>query len=298
MNKKRNSLIELYRFIFSMNVVKNHGYFPYQGKLFSPGRISVEFFYVLSGFLLVKSIDKYNNHSYFKGLFLFVRDKLFSMGIPLLIGLIFGACYRVVIGVSAWWDISIWGYLWYVHDMIVVFMFYYTIRRIFKNQKIFILITSLVFAITSILHAIPEFFAWGYYRAFSSISLGILISFIPSLNLKRQYLIWIPLVLCYAFTLRMLLFDFTFVEEEILDLIIYPALIYLTFQLSVYNVVLNYLGALSFGLYAYQNVTRFMSLMGYENVIVSFIIILSLAIISDLIKRIVIWKREKEEVPV
>ena len=52
--KKRNSLIEFFRFFFALNVVKNHGYFPYRTRLFSPGRISVEFFFVLSGILLRK----------------------------------------------------------------------------------------------------------------------------------------------------------------------------------------------------------------------------------------------------
>lgn len=54
--KKRNSLIEFYRFIFAINVVKSHGMFPYNGPYIGPGRISVEFFFILTGFLLMPSI--------------------------------------------------------------------------------------------------------------------------------------------------------------------------------------------------------------------------------------------------
>ena len=56
--KKRNALIEFYRFFFALNVVKNHGFFPEGLDYFSPGRVSVEFFFVLSGFLFVKTLDK------------------------------------------------------------------------------------------------------------------------------------------------------------------------------------------------------------------------------------------------
>ena len=56
--KKRNSLIEFYRFFFALNVVKNHGFFPEGFHYFSPGRVSVEFFFVLSGYLFVRTLDK------------------------------------------------------------------------------------------------------------------------------------------------------------------------------------------------------------------------------------------------
>ena len=57
--RKRNSLIELYRFLFALNVLKSHGFFPNTGPYFEPGRISVEFFFVLTGFLLIRLINKY-----------------------------------------------------------------------------------------------------------------------------------------------------------------------------------------------------------------------------------------------
>ena len=77
--KKRNSLIELYRFFFAMNVVKYHGYFPYQGRYISPGHVSVEFFFVLSGFLLRRSIDKYLNLPYWKGLLIMLKNTCSSV---------------------------------------------------------------------------------------------------------------------------------------------------------------------------------------------------------------------------
>lgn len=291
--KKRNSLIEFYRFFFAMNVVKNHGYFPYQGSYFTPGRISVEFFFVLSGWFLFKGIEKYMNLPFWKGLFSLIKNKLFVLGIPLVVGLIFNIPYKIIVGAENWWDISIWGYLWYVHDMFMVFIFYYTIRRFVKNNNWFIIITASVFVLSVILHSIPFFFSWGYFRAFSAMSCGILISFIPQIKMRRKWILWIPLSCVMLYILKIFLFNFTFVEEEILDYLLYPALIYLTFQFDISNAVLNYLGALSFGLYAYQSIPRLINILGYDNTWVSFAIILSLTIITDLVKRLL--KRNKNK---
>ena len=283
--KRKNSLIELYRFIFAMNVVKNHGYFPYQGSYFSPGRISVEFFFVLSGWFLFKSINKYVGLSYFKGLFKLLKDKIFVLGIPLVVGLLFNILHECALGPSSFWDFNIWGYLWYVCDMLVVLVFYYTILKLVKSKKWFAIIAGVVFVATAVLHAFPDFYSWGYFRAFSAMSLGILVSFLPSIKMRKQWLLWVMLVCVWIAILRMLLFDFTFVEEELLNLILYPALVYLTFQLPVYNKVFNYLGALSFGLYAYQSVPRFIWVLGYENTWVFFAIIVALTVLTDIVKR-------------
>ena len=289
--RKKNSLIELYRFLFAMNVVKNHGYFPYQGSYFGPGRISVEFFFVLSGWFLVKSIDKYINLPYWKGLWSLLKNKVLVLGIPFVVALLVNIPHKIIAGTGVWWEVN-WGYLWYVYDMFLVMIFYYTIRKFVKSKKWFLIITATVFVATATLHAFPQFFAWGDFRAFSAMSLGVLISFLPSLKLKKQWIVWIPLACVQLLVLRMLLFKFTFIEEEILDLILYPALIYLTFQMQIDNKVFNYLGALSFGLYAYQSVPRLIWLLGYENTWVFFAIIVVFTVATDLITRLIKRKRE------
>lgn len=284
--KKRNSLIELYRFIFAMNVVKNHGFFPYQGKLFGPENLSVEFFFILSGWFIRSSFDKHINLPYFKGLFLMLRHKLVALGIPLLISLLFWIPYRFMVESDV-----ILGYLWFIHDMFVVFIFYYTLRKFVRNEKIFFGISALLFIAASIFHAIPEFRSNGWFRAISSMSLGILISYIPSIKMKHQWLLYIPLVFVWGFIIRMLFFDYSFIEEEILNLLVFPALIYLTFQLSSHNKALNYLGAISFGLYAYQHVPRLMRILEFGNVWIYFIIVVALAVLTDGTMRIIRYKK-------
>ena len=278
-----------------MNVVKNHGYFPYQGKYFSPEHVSVEFFFTLSGFLLRKTIDKYLNLSYFKGLFLMLKNKIFSLGIPFIVALLVHIPYKIITKCSPWWEINDWGYMWYVFDMLVIDIFFFTVRRLTKSDKCLFIVSLVLFISASVFHAIPTFHDTGWFRAISAMSLGVLISYIPSMKLEKRWLLFIPLIFIWVCVLRILLFDYTFVEEEILNLVVYPALIYLTFQLPIENKVLNYLGALSFGLYAYQAVPRLMYVMGYENVWVYFLIIVLLTVLTDLLMRFIKSKRISEK---
>ena len=292
--KKKNSLIEFYRFFFAMNVVKNHGYFPYQGKYFSPEHISVEFFFILGGFFLRKSFEKYLGLSYFKGLFLMLKNKILSMGIPFFIALLVHIPYKIITKSSPWWELNDWGYLWFVFDMLVIDIFYFTVRRLLKNEWWMFGIAGVLFITASIFHAIPEFHDTGWFRAIGSMSLGVLISYIPPIKLKKQWLLFIPLFLAWIYILRILLWDYSFAEEEILNLIIFPALIYLTFQLSFDNKVFNYLGAISFGLYAYQAVPRLMYVLGYENTWVYFAIVLGLAVLTDALMRVIRYQKYKK----
>ncbi len=64
----RNGLIELYRFLFAMWVVWYHGFFAFKNQFFNHGYIAVEFFFILSGFYIIKSIDKQSDKPFFTGL--------------------------------------------------------------------------------------------------------------------------------------------------------------------------------------------------------------------------------------
>lgn len=287
---KRNSLIELYRFLFALVVVKNHGMFPYTGPYIGPGRIAVEFFFVLSGYLLIKSLDKFMELPMMVGLFKFIFRKIKSMFIPLVIALCFNIFYKILIKD---YSLDIWGYLWYVEKMLLFFIIYFIIRKIFKNTKTFWIITTGIFVICAIIHVIPMFYSWGLFRAGMAISLGMLISQIPPLKLKNKNILWIILIPIQIIICLIFIFGNNLLLEEILDLILYPALIYLTFQINYEIKMFNYLGSLSFGLYAFQCVVRPLEVFGLSNVWIMFGIILTLSIIEDLVKRIIRFKKDK-----
>lgn len=293
--KKRNSLIELYRFLLALVVVKSHGMFPYTGPYIGPGRIAVEFFFVLSGYLFLKSLDKYIDLPVKEGLFKFVFSKIKTLFIPLVIALPFNIFYKILVKD---YSIGIWGYLWYVHDMLVIFIGYYFIRKFVKNKKAFWIITASIFLVAAILHVTPFFYSWGYIRAAMSISLGMMVSKIPPLKLNRPNLLWIALVPIQIIIILIFVFGNNLLIEEILDLVLYPLLIYLTFQLKIDNKLFNYLGSLSFGLYAFQCVVRPFEVLGLNNVWIMFGIIVLLSVLEDGFKRIYRHYKKKKLITV
>ena len=53
--------------------------------------------------------------------------------------------------------INIWGYLWYVKAMFLIFIAYYLIRYFIKNRKAFVIILFVIFVSASVMHVIPYF---------------------------------------------------------------------------------------------------------------------------------------------
>ena len=86
------------------------------------------------------------------------------------------------------------------------------------------------------------------------------------------------------------------IVEEILDLILYPALIYITFQIPFNNKVLNYFGGLSFGLYAFQCVCRTLNEIGLKDIWSLFLIVVILTLTEDSVKRIYKHYKNKQKI--
>ena len=81
----------------------------------------------------------------------------------------------------------------------------------------------------------------------------------------------------------------------ILDLLLYPALVYLTFHLEVKSKWMSYLGALSFGMYAFQCPADTIRLLGVSDVYLLFGIIVILTLTEDSVKRIIKAKKIKRQ---
>ena len=178
---KRNSLMEFYRFLFSFWVVWYHGYFVFQNHYFDDGYLAVEFFFLLSGFYFLKTLDEYERAPFFIGLFKMLRSKLVPLGPAFIIGVIF-VIWQAVLEEGP----VLFGYLWYIPIMLLAFTMIYTLHRLIKNTAAFI-ISLIAVAITSYLILyIPIVERLGVARGLGTVSLGVLLSFIPGIELKRQ----------------------------------------------------------------------------------------------------------------
>jgi len=251
---KRNGLIEFYRFLFAMWVVWYHGFFIFKNQYFDHGYIAVEFFFILSGFYILKTIDKHKDKPFFTGLGQMLWSRVKSLGLPFVVGLLFVVWFMFLEG-----QITMLGYLWYIPFMLISFAFIYALRRLLKNNTAFILSLLFTVIISYLLLYIPVLEGYGLFRGLGGVSLGVLVSYIPKINLKTKFINfnWIITGLLFGTILYLAyLPKENLISEYFLVLLLMPMLIYFTSTLNINCKFLNFLGSLSFGLYAYQCVLR------------------------------------------
>lgn len=251
---KRNSILELYRFLFAMWVVWYHGFFIFKNEYFASGYLAVEFFFFLSGFYFLKSLDKYNEHSFLYGLLRMVGDKIKPLGLAFVIGLVFVLWQRILEGRPV-----LLGYLWYIPIMLLAFIIIYTLRRLISNNVAFACVLAGIVVVCFLILYTPIVAKLGVARGMSAVSLGVLLSFIPKVELKIKQVNVNGVIVAILFAIVAYLAylpksDMTC--EYLLVFLLMPMLVYFTSTLNINCKLFDFLGSLSFALYAYQCVLR------------------------------------------
>ena len=84
-SKPRNNIVELGRFIYSLLVLGYHVQFSYSDDnvdLFENGALAVEFYFLLSGYFLARSLEKLSKDEktgLLKKVYLFMKNKITSL---------------------------------------------------------------------------------------------------------------------------------------------------------------------------------------------------------------------------
>lgn len=251
---KRNSFLELYRFLFAMWVVWYHGFFLFKNEYFDDGYLAVEFFFLLSGFYYLKTLDKHKQSPFFVGLNKMVWSKIKPLGIAFAVGIVFVVWQRILEGKPV-----LMGYLWYVPIMLLSFVLIYILHRLMKSKTSFIIVLAAIALGCYLILYIPISEKLGVARGIGAVSLGVLLSYIPkvNLNINKINLNWIIISLVFAVVIFLAYIPKDgWMFEHLLIFIFMPALIYFTSTVHLNCKVLNYLGSLSFPIYAFQCVLR------------------------------------------
>ena len=174
------------------------------------------------------------------------------------------------------------GYLWYIRDLFLAMAFFFVLRRVLKKDCLFYCaIAALSIFSIFISGKIPGFAEWpgGALRAFASMPLGMLFALIPRLPERiGSKLISFGAVLGFvaAGILTLSIIATPYKTQNMIYILVivgYPALLYFANQIQISIGVLNWLGTLSFPIYAFQCILRVIGELGVENPTHHFIII-------------------------
>jgi len=292
--RRKNSLLELLRFLFALWVLYYHDYVPFKNMLFSEGYLAVEFFFVLSGFFLMRSINKYIHRPTKEGLLSFLKHRFKSIAIPFLIGEVFVLIYSFVFEIS--YNLF-FGYLWYIRDLFIAMTCIFLLRKYIKKEKTFYIILATASLISFFGFLWLPIFAWpsGPFRSGAAIPLGIFAALIPQITFKERTNTVIPLVGFIVSALGCIsiiaLPDKNLLLSYILVIVGYPSLMYFTNQIHFSNKFFDWLGSLSFPIYAFQCILRVIEACGFENNTWLFVILMVLVLTYSLIMHIIKSKK-------
>lgn len=278
----RNGLIELYRFLFALWVVYYHGFFVFKNQYFNHGYISVEFFFILSGFYLMGGIKKYDGLPLVRGMFEFTWKRIKSLGVPFAISLVFVVWYMILDK-----ELSFFGYMWYIPFMLLSFLIIFAVRRLIKSD-IFFIATLIFFVIACYLVLyIPIIEGLGFCRGLGGVSLGVLISYVKKIEFKLRSFNFGYVIVAILFAVIAYLAYLpkqNLISEYFLVLLLIPMLIYFTNTLKINSRIMNFIGSLSFGLYAYQCILRVLERYWQLDSYIFFIILLVISVVSRIIE--------------
>lgn len=293
--RSRNGLIDLYRFLLSLVVVKSHSLFIYQGAYFGPGRACVEFFFVLSGYLFWSFLNKCKNESIKDSIIRLHKTRFIPLAIPICIGVLSNILEFFITH-----KFNMWQYLWYIEVMFIEMIALILLRKLIKSDRTFLLTIAGIMLVALGLKFFGPLYSFGYVRGASSIPMGIILAALP--KIKKQWISWLGVVFTFSACFAIICFGWADVlwlgyniPELILDNILYPALIYFSFSVKFESKIFSYLGGLSFGLYAFQCTADLVRNAGVNDVWILFGIILFATLAEDFAKRIYRRYKKKQE---
>ena len=289
MEKKRNGLLEIYRFIICFLPLYYHNYFFFARDYskFPICELAVDFFFMLSGFFLMRIFRKEKDTPILKSLGKImlgrVKPMLFTVGFIAVFNLVCTALFLrgdLMYYVDLFFDL--FKYWWFVIYLTIAIGVLYLIYRLLRSEKkfvIFLVALALAAAYVHYLVVVEGMFSWQVLfttRTFGCISTGILVSYIPAWKNKKFdpsipiVAVLVPTIIYLAYTQK----DFFVCIAMIL---MFGALMYFSTNINVGGPVFDLIGKLSVRMYLYMAFVTMFEILGLTNHRILFVIDVALA---------------------
>ena len=287
--KKRNGLLEIYRFMLCFVPLYYHSFFYFERnyEIFTVPELTVDFFFMLSGFFLMGSMRRLKDEKTFVGMvkIMFGRIK------PMLFTLCFISAFNLVCILIFVREnylntlFELFKYWWFVLFLTVGIGLIYLVYRALKSEKLFLaFLVLLALGMASLHYFVVEESKFVievvfFTRALGCISAGILVSYIPKIRI-RKFNYSIPIVILLLPTLIYLFYNKKTFFICILMIFMFGALIYFSTHINVGGRIFDLLGKISVRMYLYMAMITLFYILGLTHHRVLFIIDVALAVMD------------------
>mgnify|MGYP003299111956 CR=1 FL=1 len=290
--KKRNGLLEIYRFILSFWPMYCHNFFflENRGVTFSVPELAPDFFFVLSGFFLLNSFRKNTEEP----TLLRMVKLVYGRAKPLLFSVCFIASFNFLcIGLFLRDDVfnslfMMFRYWWYILYLLIALAIFFIIYKGIKNEKLFGVFLGALAVLMALLHYSIKHKGFLSYefgfpaRTFGCMAVGMLVSYIPKFKTKRFNISVIPVVILFSALMYL-----AYAEKDyiicLVMIVMFAALVYFSSNISVGGIVFDILGHLGTRMYLYMSFVTTLYLLGLTNHRILFVIDVALSVLDMLI---------------
>ena len=276
MEKKRNGLLDLYRILFCFWVLYYHHFFFFENteRIYREANLAVEFFFILSGIFLLNSIKRTDDLPFWKGCAKMMWGRLKPLACTLAVVFCFNLTGIIVLASKNGFDFQVHVgtvfYLWFLPFMFFGVFMMYILYRLIKNKYVYFIVLGIL-AVAGYAVEFGVYFSgkWtdqlplSIARSLGGVSLGVLVSLIPVIQLR-----WKKINFNYLF-LIVFLVGIVWMTREPRDawarggiIILYALLIYFTLGTNLGGRVFDFIGAISMRMYIYMAILCMLLLFG------------------------------------
>lgn len=265
-----------------------HGFFFVEyGEAFSVAQLTVDFFFVLSGFFLISSMQKLKKDKPLLGAW----ELSFSRLKPISFALFFATAFNAVCIILFIRD-DILGvlftnfcYWWYILYLMVGIAVFYLLFRAIKSKKTYaIFLVGIILSMSVFHYAMEEkgFFIYEFTylaRTFSCLAVGMLCSYLPKWKPKKFNFNAIFVAILFPLMLYLAHGQKTYFIR-VLMVGLFAGLVYFSANVNVGGKIFIILGKLSARMYVYMSFVSMLAVLGVTYCKLLFIIDLFVSILD------------------
>ena len=259
----KNGLVELFRFLCSIWVAYFHGFFPILSEKFDGVNISIDFFFMVSGFFFLKSMQRYKDKPFIEGFKHITWGKTKGFIVPL--GL--AALSILSCNIIFEWELNKFNwplsFLWFFVAQFTYLSLFYLLFKKIKRRSIFYVVSLIILCVTMSFCVLRNETLGRVVRGSGMIALGMFISLIPKIKIKLSNEIIAERLSILLNALGFIASAITFIYlaytpgYSILKLhvfigIVCPSLLYFATAIPVKGKIFDLLGELSIFIYLAQ----------------------------------------------